>query len=130
MFGTWLNLCKKTWKNLSTSGSSCTRAERWRRRHIKAALWTLCGDDSLHGDAPLAKPPAFEGENRQMSCNQAAGENTFTPRVEQSETSSAREHLNGYNGLVSGYCAIIECRQTDRIQDAASRVQSLAVTTT
>lgn len=73
---------------------------------------------------PSQKPPAFEGENRQMSCNQAAGENTFTPRVEQSETSSAGEDLNGYNGLVSGYCAIIECRQTE------SRVWSLAVTTT
>lgn len=83
MLGTQLNLRKKHAKNLSTSGSSCTRAERWRRRHIKAALRSLTGDDSLHGDAPLAKPPAFEGKNHQMSCNQAAGENTFTPRVGQ-----------------------------------------------
>lgn len=60
------------------------------------------------------KRQPLKQKNRQMSCNQAAGENTFTPRVEQSATSSAREALNGYNGLVSAYCAIIECRQTDR----------------
>lgn len=120
-------LGKKTRKNLSTSGSSCTRAERRRRRHIKAALWTLCGDDSLHDDAPLAKPPAFEGENRQMSCNQAAGENTFTPP----EWSRARPPpperiLMDIMGWCQATVQLLSAdkqtdRQTDRIQGAQSR---------